>query len=338
MSAVSPCFYFVLEEGEMLQIYYTDENNQLLSLDVENGVENVDLTGKWINLSNPTDKEIELVSRVTALPEDYIKAALDEEERARIEVEDGNLLTLFDIPVMEDDESSDYYTYSTLPFAFISNQKTVVTVCLKENIITQNFIMNRVKSFATYKRTRFLLQLMYVSSTKFLQYLRQIDKTSTRIQTELNKSMKNKELIQLLDIEKSLVYFSTSLRGNSFVIDKIQRTEGVKFYEEDQDLWEDVGIENRQAIEMCNIYRDILSGTMDAFASVISNNLNIVMRTLTILTLLVAIPSMIAAFWGMNTGVPWEGKLYGFWIVVGISIAICLVLGLFMFKNRGRKR
>ena len=179
----------------MLQIYYTDENNQLLSLDVENGVENVDLTGKWINLSNPTDKEIELVSRVTALPEDYIKAALDEEERARIEVEDGNLLTLFDIPVMEDDEGSDYYTYSTLPFAFISNQKTVVTVCLKENIITQNFIMNRVKSFATYKRTRFLLQLMYVSSTKFLQYLRQIDKTSTRIQAELNKSMKNKELI-----------------------------------------------------------------------------------------------------------------------------------------------
>ena len=150
--------------------------------------------------------------------------------------------------------------------------------------------------------------------------------------------MKNKELIQLLDIEKSLVYFSTSLRGNSFVIDKIQRTEGVKFYEEDQDLWEDVGIENRQAIEMCNIYRDILTGTMDAFASVISNNLNIVMRTLTILTLLVAIPSMIAAFWGMNTGVPWEGKLYGFWIVVGVSIAICLVLGLFMFKNRGRKR
>ena len=143
----------------MLQIYYTDENNQLLSLDVENGVENVDLTGKWINLSNPTDKEIELVSRVTALPEDYIKAALDEEERARIEVEDGNLLTLFDIPVMEDDEGSDYYTYSTLPFAFISNQKTVVTVCLKENIITQNFIMNRVKSFATYSAQGFCCSL-----------------------------------------------------------------------------------------------------------------------------------------------------------------------------------
>lgn len=321
----------------MLQIYYTDENNQLLSLDVENGVENVDLTGKWINLSNPTDKEIELVSRVTALPEDYIKAALDEEERARIEVEDGNLLTLFDIPVMEDDEGSDYYTYSTLPFAFISNQKTVVTVCLKENIITQNFIMNRVKSFATYKRTRFCCSLCTFQVRSFA--ISAPDRQNQHPYSGgTEQKYENKELIQLLDIEKSLVYFSTSLRGNSFVIDKIQRTEGVKFYEEDQDLWEDVGIENRQAIEMCNIYRDILTGTMDAFASVISNNLNIVMRTLTILTLLVAIPSMIAAFWGMNTGVPWEGKLYGFWIVVGISIAICLVLGLFMFKNRGRKR
>lgn len=327
-----------MEEGKMLQIFYTDENNALIAVNTENGFDNIDLTGKWINLSNPTDKEIELVNRLTDLPEDYIKAALDEEERARIEVEDGVLLTLFDIPVMEEDDKNDYYTYSTLPFAFISNQKTVVTVCLKDSIITQNFIMNRVRGFATWKRTRFLLQLMYASSTKFLQYLRQIDKTSTRIQTELNRSMKNKELIQLLDIEKSLVYFSTSLRGNSFVIDKIQRTEGVKFYEEDQDLWEDVGIENRQAIEMCNIYRDILSGTMDAFASVISNNLNIVMRTLTILTLLVAIPSMIAAFWGMNTGVPWEGEIAGFWIVVGISVAICTVLGVVMFKSRGRKK
>lgn len=321
----------------MIQIFYTDENNQLLTVDVT-AADGLDYTGKWIHLSNPTDKEIEFVNEVTAIPEEYIKAALDEEERARIEVEDDVLLSLFDIPVLEEDSGSDYYTYSTLPFAFISNKKTVVTVCLKESIITQNFMLNRIKGFATWKRTRFLLQLLYATSTKFLQYLRQIDKTSTRIQNELNKSMKNKELIQLLDIEKSLVYFSTSLRGNSFVIDKINRTEGIKFYEEDTDLWEDVGIENRQAIEMCNIYRDILSGTMDAFASVISNNLNIVMRTLTILTLLVAVPSMIAAFFGMNTGVPWEGEIAGFWIVIAISTIICIVTGAVMFKSRGRKK
>ena len=226
---------------------------------------------------------------------------MDEEERARIDVEDGVILSLFDIPVMERGRQKRLLHLFDTSFCVYFQSETVVTVCLKESIITQNFMLGRVKGFATWKRTRFLLQLLYATSTKFLQYLRQIDKTSTRIQNELNKSMKNKELVQLLDIEKSLVYFSTSLRGNSFVIDKINRTEGMKFYEEDEDLWEDVGVENRQAIEMCNIYRDILSGTMDAFASVISNNLNIVMRLLTILTLLVAIPSMIAAFFGMNT-------------------------------------
>ncbi|MEG1613248.1 MAG: magnesium transporter CorA family protein [Clostridia bacterium] len=318
----------------MLQMFFTNEENKLITYDTESIVLGMDLTGKWLHLSNPTDKEIEFVNSLTSIPEDFIKAALDEEERSRIEVEDGNLLTIFDIPILEDDDNNDYYSYSTLPFAFISNQKTVVTVCLKDTIITQNFITGRIKSFATYKRTRFLLQLMYATSTKFLQYLRQIDKTSTRIQNELNRSMKNKELIQLLDIEKSLVYFSTSLRGNSFIVDKINRVEGVKFYEEDTDLWEDVGIETRQAIEMCNIYRDILSGTMDAFASVISNNLNIVMRLLTILTLLVAIPSMIASFFGMNTGVPWQGQISGFYIVVGISIAICVVVGAIMFRKR----
>ena len=318
----------------MLQILFTNDEQKLLSYDAGELSPDFDFTGKWIHLSNPTDKEIEFVNRATNIPEDFIKAALDEEERSRIEEEDGNLLTIFDIPVLEEDDDSDYYKYTTLPFAFISNRKTVVTVCLKDTIITQNFMTGRVKSFSTSKRTRFLLQLLYATSTKFLQYLRQLDKTSTRIQNELNKSMKNKELIQLLDIEKSFVYFSTSLRGNGFFIDKIHRTEGLKFYDEDIDLWEDVGIENRQAIEMCNIYRDILSGTMDAFASVISNNLNIVMRWLTVLTLLVAIPSMIASFFGMNTGVPWQGELYGFYIVIGISVVICAIVGAVVIKRK----
>lgn len=317
----------------MLQMFYTNSENNLITVSNEDITQGMNIVGKWIHLSNPTDKEIEFVNELTAIPEEFIKAALDEEERARIEVEDGNVLALFDIPTLEEQDES-FYTYSTLPFAFISTGKTVVTVCLKESAIIQTFINGRVKGFATYKRTRFLLQLLYVTSTRFLKYLKQIDKTSNRIQSELHRSMKNKELIQLLEIEKSLVYFSTSLRGNSVVIDKINRIDGIKFYEEDTDLWEDVVIENRQAIEMCNIYRDILSGTMDAFASVISNNLNIVMRLLTILTILIAIPSMIASFFGMNTGVPWQGQISGFYIVIGISVAICIIVGIFMFKNK----
>lgn len=318
----------------MLQMSYTNEENVLVTYEPEEISAGMDLTGRWIHLSNPTDKEIEFVNSLTEIPEEFIKAALDEEERARVEVEDDILLTLFDIPIMEEDDKKEYYTYSTLPFAFINNQKTVVTVCLQETSITQGFMTGRFKGFATYKRTRFLLQLLYSTSTRFLRYLRQLDKTSTRLQNELNRSMKNKELVQLLDIEKSLVYFSTSLKGNGFIIDKVNRTAGIKFYEEDTDLWEDVVIENRQAMEMCNTYRDILTSTMDSVGMVINNNLNNVMRLLTILTLLVAIPAMIAGFFGMNTGVPWEGKLYGFYIVVAFSVILCGGLAWLLLRKK----
>lgn len=144
--------------------------------------------------------------------------------------------------------------------------------------------------------------------------------------------MKNEGLIEMLSLEKSLVYFSTSLRANTAVLDKFPRL--VKFFEEDDDLWDDVLIENRQAIEMSNIYRDILSGTMDTYASIISNNLNVVMKTLTVLTLLVDTPAMIAALWGMNTGVPFEGKLWGFWVVVGINVLICIALIIVFIKKK----
>ena len=144
--------------------------------------------------------------------------------------------------------------------------------------------------------------------------------------------MKNEGLIEMLSLEKSLVYFSTSLRANTAVLDKFPRM--ITFFEEDEDLWDDVLIENRQAIEMSNIYRDILNGTMDTYASIISNNLNVVMKTLTVLTLLVDTPAMIAALWGMNTGVPFEGKLWGFWVVVGINIAICIALIIVFIKKK----
>ena len=150
--------------------------------------------------------------------------------------------------------------------------------------------------------------------------------------SSLEKAMKNEGLIEMLSLEKSLVYFSTSLRANTAVLDKFPRL--VKFFEEDDDLWDDVLIENRQAIEMSNIYRDILSGTMDTYASIISNNLNVVMKTLTVLTLLVDTPAMIAALWGMNTGVPFEGKLWGFWVVVGINVLICIALIIVFIKKK----
>lgn len=316
----------------MLQIY-KKYNKSTITVDPDIIFEGYDFADHWIHMSNPTDKEIELIARATGVAEDMIKAALDEEERARVEKDDdtGAVLVVTDIPFTVEDEN--HYTYTTLPFGFISTSDSMITVCLEETSLIDDMLSARfVKDVNLHKRTRFLIQLQYTISKKFLHYLKQIDRASQRVQNELEKSMRNAELIEMLDLEKSLVYISTSLRSNSVVLDRLPKS--VKFFEEDLDLWEDVVIENKQAIEMSNIYRDILSGTMDAYASIISNNLNVVMKVLTSLTLLVAIPSMIGAFWGMNTGVPFEGETWGFWVVIGISVVVCLIAGIVLWKKR----
>ncbi len=316
----------------MLQIY-KKYNKSTITVDPDIIFEGYDFADHWIHMSNPTDKEIELIARATGVAEDMIKAALDEEERARVEKDDdtGAVLVVTDIPFTVEDEN--HYTYTTLPFGFISTSDAMITVCLEETSLIDDMLSARfVKDVNLHKRTRFLIQLQYTISKKFLHYLKQIDRASQRVQNELEKSMRNAELIEMLDLEKSLVYISTSLRSNSVVLDRLPKS--VKFFEEDLDLWEDVVIENKQAIEMSNIYRDILSGTMDAYASIISNNLNVVMKVLTSLTLLVAIPSMIGAFWGMNTGVPFEGETWGFWVVIGISVVVCLIAGIVLWKKR----
>lgn len=314
----------------MFQVY-KKINKSVQEVDRELIVDGYDFTDHWIHMSNPTDREIEFVSIATSIPEDYLKAALDSEERAHIEKEDGVLMSVTDIPITEEDD--DKYTYATLPFGCIFTDKTLVTVCLNETSIIYDLIAGRyVRDFNIHKRTRFFLQLQYVIAKKYLQYLKQIDRASQRVQSELEKAMKNEGLSEMLSLEKSLVYFSTSLRANNAVLEKVPRL--VKFYEEDEDLWDDVLIENRQAIEMSNIYREILNGTMDTYASIISNNLNVVMKTLTILTLMVDVPAMIAALWGMNTGVPFGGKDWGFWVVVGINIVICAIMLFILAKKK----
>ncbi|MEG1646004.1 MAG: magnesium transporter CorA family protein [Clostridia bacterium] len=316
----------------MVNVYKT--NNQILET-IERDTyikEGYDFEGCWVELTNPTDKEIEFISKATNVEEEHIKAPLDEEERARIEKDENLLITIVDIPIIEEEE--DYYSYSTLPMGIIINDKTVLTVCLKETIITRDFFTGRIKNFKTYKKNRFLLQLLYNIATKYLHYLKLIDKASQKIQNVLHKSTRNKELIQLLDLENSLVYLSTSLRGNDLVISKLINTPVIRKFEEDEELLEDVAIENKQALEMCNIYRDILSGTMDAYASVISNNQNSVMKVLTQVTILLSIPTIIASFWGMNVKVPGEGSILGFWLVVAFSIIISIVVGVGLFKSK----
>jgi magnesium transporter len=299
--------------------------NETISLDkVEKGA--------WINLVNPTEDEIATISESLKIPLEHLKAALDEEERARIEVDKECTVVLIDIPVASKDTSKNGIYY-TIPLGVIINNENIVTVSLRENSVITRFLENKVKSFQTFKKTRFLLQILYRSSRDYLQYLRNIDKASDVIESRLHKSLKNEELIQLFELEKSLVYFSTSLKGNEIVLEKIHKANLVKMYPDDVELLEDVIIENKQAIEMANIYSNILSGTMDAYASVISNNLNMVMKFLTSVTIIISIPTMVASFFGMNVDVPFGSNPHAFLIIFIMSTIFSLILSVFMVRK-----
>lgn len=291
-------------------------------------------TGSWIALTNPTATEILEVSEACGIDPDHLKAPLDEEERSRIEVEDSYTLILVDIPVIEERNEKDWYV--TIPMGIIITNDVIITVCLEDTPVLTAFMDGRVRDFHTYMKTRFILQILYKNASLFLQYLRIIDKKSEVVERNLHKSQKNKELIELLELEKSLVYFTTSLRSNEVVFEKLLKNEKIKKYPEDKELLEDVIIENKQAIEMANIYSGILGGTMDAFASVISNNLNIVMKFLTTTTIVMSIPTMIASFYGMNVnpaGMPFAGSPYGFWGVLGVAAVSCLLVAVIFSKK-----
>ncbi len=307
----------------MIEIFKTVEGSLLRCDTFEDGA--------WVNLVNPTEEEISIVSSALNVESEFLHAALDEEERSRIETENGQTLVIVDIPIIERED--DHSIYTTIPLAIIILKTAIITVCLKRETVLIDFTENRVKGFLTQYKTRFLLQILYRNALRFLLYLRLIDKTSSRIETDLHKSMKNKELIQLLKLSKSLVYFSTALKANEVVLEKLLRAESIKNYPEDAELLEDVIIENKQAIEMANIYTGILSNTMDAFASVISNNLNIVMKFLTSVTIVMAIPNMISGFFGMNVDLPIGGR-FAFWLVFGVTLAVCGLTAWFLNKKK----
>lgn len=290
--------------------------------------------GCWIALTNPTASEIIDIVDAYQIDPDHLRAPLDEEERSRIEVEDDYTLILVDIPSIEERNGKDWFV--TIPLAIITTKDVLITVCLEETPVLTSFMDGRVRDFHTFMKTRFILQILYKNATQFLQYLRIIDKKSEVIERKLHQSQKNEELIELLELEKSLVYFTTSLRSNEVVLEKLLRIEKIKKYPEDTDLLEDVIVENKQAIEMANIYSGILSGTMDAFASVISNNLNIVMKFLATVTIVLSIPTMIASFYGMNVnshGMPFADSPYGFAIVLGLTLLLSLFVA-YIFNKK----
>ncbi|RXE56837.1 magnesium transporter [Methanoculleus taiwanensis] len=287
-------------------------------------------SGIWINMVAPTSEEVARVTETLSIPSDYIRAALDEEERPRIDTEDGCTLIVIDIPIPGTQQA---IPYTTMPLGIIVAASTIITVCLTENAIIDDFLSGRVRGFYTFKKTRFVLQILFRNASYFLQYLRQIERTSDRVGAELQESLKNRDLLQLLNLKKSLVYFSTSLRSNAIVLDKILKFQPLRMYPDDTDLLEDVIIENRQAIDMANTYSTILAETMDAFASLISNNFNSILRFLTSITIILAVPTMIASFIGMNVPVPLGNDPNGFFILVLLSLVISGILAAIMMRK-----
>ena len=257
--------------------------------------------GSWISAIAPTEEEKNyLIEEMGILPE-FVKSSLDAEESSHIDYDEdyNQTLVIVDYPSaeeVEDGYDKNMLQYTTLPLGIVIMKGYVVTISLYENLNIDDMAQGRIKGVNTDLKTRFLLLLLLRISQRYLIYLRQIDRISSRTEQRLHKSMQNKELIQMLGLEKSLVYFSTSLKTDEITLNKIMRGKAIKLYDEDQDLLDDVLIEIHQAIEMCNIYSNILSGTMDAFASVISNNLNIVMKVLTVITIVMAIPNIIFSF------------------------------------------
>lgn len=297
-------------------------------------VENLDTPheGCWISLIAPTGGEVALTAEKCGLDAETIKAALDLDERSRLETEENYTMVIVNIPTVEKLNKKELYT--TIPLSVIITKETVVTVCSEETKILRNFADGKIRDFHTNMKSRFIFQILYRTASFYLQYLRAIDKESEAVETKLHKSTRNSELIELLKLEKSLVYFTTALRSNEVVLEKLMKSESFKKYPEDTELLEDVIIENKQAIEMANIYTGILSGTMDAFASIISNNLNIVMKVLAIVTIILSVPTMIFSAYGMNiaSGMPFAGYPFGFYIIVSISLVLSVVVALFFVK------
>ena len=255
----------------MLNFYKTINNRIQEIPEMENGC--------WVSAIAPTEEEISFLTSNLCLEADFVRAALDEEEASRVDTDDeNNTLVIVDVPVAQGRNEDNNLVYSTMPMAIIYTPDHLLTVSLKTNSILEEFRQGVVKNLNTEHKTQFLLKLLLRIAARFLQYLKQIDKLSTTTESLLHKMMRNKEIIQLLILEKSLVYFSTSLKSNEVTLEKIMRGRIIKLREEDEDLLGDVIIEIKQAIEMCSIYSNTLSGTMDAVSSIISNNLNNVMK------------------------------------------------------------
>lgn len=286
-------------------------------------------SGCWIHVVNPSPNELARLEEV-GIPRDYLAYPLDLDERARTERENGHLLIILRIPVFQGQNVD--IPYTTIPLGIITTDKYLVTVCKQENDILQEFASGRVKSLSVGKRNRFILRLFLNTANKYLHYVREINKTVEALEDQLQLSTRNREVYELLKYQKSLTYFTTALKSNELMMERLQRSGLFKTYPDDEDLLEDVLTENQQAIEMTNTTSNILSSLMDAFASIISNNLNGIMKFLASITIILSIPTMIASFYGMNVHLPLEEHSLAFLMVA--ALVFCVTIPIILIFRR----
>jgi len=286
-----------------------------------------------INVISPEKDELDWLSTELCIPHDFLTDPLDIDERARIEVENGVLLIVLRIPKY--DETNSEIPFTTMPAGIIlTRDDTIVTISSSDAMDMLDMFSTRTKGIISGKRSSVVLQIFLKTALLYLKYLKEIYRRTSDIEIELQKALKNEELIRLLNLEKSLVFFTTSLKSNELMMERLLRTELLKLTADDKDRLEDVLIDNRQAIEMANIYSNILSGMMDAFASIISNNLNAVMKILTLITIILMIPTLISSIYGMNIETPFQRSPYAFLIFSGGSFVLLFISILIFKRNR----
>jgi len=285
--------------------------------------------GAWVNVIDPNKEEIETL-RSWGVPEDFITYPLDLDERSRTEKDDGFTLILVRIPYFQSWDED--IPYIAIPLGIIFSDTIIITICRYENDLINSIIKKNGKYFSTLKRNRLILQIMLANANHFLSYLRNIQKIIDQTEDELQRSIRNKEVLELLKYQKCLEYFSTALRSNEIMFERLQRNKFFTIFPDDLDLLEDVIIENQQAIEMTGIAGNLLSQMMDAYASIIQNNQNAIFKIMTAWTIILSLPSIVSGFFGMNVRLPFENNVSAFSILTGISVAIMLVVVIFFKK------
>ena len=278
------------------------------------------LPNSWINVVCPNNDDFEFLTKTLNVPESFLDDIADTDERPRTDTEGNWLLTILRIPVQN--KQNENLPFGTVPIGIITNNEIIVSVCYYNTDLLPDFIEHtRRKGIIVRNKLDLILRLIYSSAVWFLKYLKQINLDISAAEKELERSIRNEDLLRLMRLQKTLVYFNTSIRGNEVMIGKLKTIFQDTDYL-DKELVEDVIIELKQALNTVNIYSDILTGTMDAFASIISNNVNTIMKRMTSLSIVLMLPTLIASFYGMNVDIHLEEVPFAFSLIVLFSIGL----------------